>query len=149
MNSSASGRVWRDVGGLPAITYNVSHDDVSRMHRLMTHAGEMCRAAGAKTLYPLNYRRQILENDRDFETFRKAKPAPTEIVWTSYHPLGTCKMGKDPRTSVVGLDHQMHDVPGLYVVDGSTVPSAPGVNPQVTIMAMATRAAEGIAAKLG
>jgi choline dehydrogenase-like flavoprotein len=62
-------------------------------------------------------------------------------VWGSYHPLGTIQMGKDPKTSVVGLDHQSHDVRGLYVVDGSTVPGPPGVNPQVTIMAMATRAA--------
>jgi choline dehydrogenase-like flavoprotein len=54
-------------------------------------------------------------------------------------------MGRDPRTSVVGLDHQSHDVPGLYIVDGSTVPGALGVNPQLTIMAMATRAAEKIA----
>ena len=50
-------------------------------------------------------------------------------------------MGRDPKTSVVGLDHQAHDVPGLYIVDGSTVPTALGVNPQITIMAMATRAA--------
>jgi choline dehydrogenase-like flavoprotein len=49
---------------------------------------------------------------------------------------------------VVGLDHQTHDVPGLYVVDASTVPSALGVNPQLTIMAMATRAAEGIASTM-
>jgi choline dehydrogenase-like flavoprotein len=59
--------------------------------------------------------------------------------------MGTCKLGRDPRTSVVGLDHQAHDVPGLYIVDGSTVPSALGVNPQLTIMAMATRAADMIA----
>jgi len=49
---------------------------------------------------------------------------------------------------VVDPDHQVHDVPGLYVVDGSSVPSPPGVNPQVTIMAMATRAAEKIAGAL-
>jgi choline dehydrogenase-like flavoprotein len=69
-------------------------------------------------------------------------------VLASYHPLGTCKMGRDPKTSVVGLDHQTHDVRGLYIVDGSTVPGAPGVNPQLTIMAMATRAAGAIAAAL-
>jgi choline dehydrogenase-like flavoprotein len=147
-DSSANGRVWRDVGGLPAITYNVSRDDVARMHTLMIHAGEMCRAAGAKTLYPVSIRHQIIEDDRAFQAFRKATPSPNEIIWTSYHPLGTCKMGADPATSVVGLDHQVHDVPGLYVVDGSTVPSALGVNPQLTIMAMATRAAEKIAERM-
>ena len=44
---------------------------------------------------------------------------------------------------VVGADHQVHDTPGCYVVDGSVVPSSPAVNPQVTIMALATRAAGG------
>jgi choline dehydrogenase-like flavoprotein len=51
-------------------------------------------------------------------------------------------MGKDPKTSVVGLDHQAHDVRGLFVVDASVVPGPLGVNPQLTIMAMATRAGE-------
>ena len=151
-DSTANGRVWRDVGGLPAITYNVGRDDVARMHTLMTRAGEMCRAAGAKTLYPVSIRHQIIEGDRAFQTFRKQwSPSPNEIDpdELSPNPLGTCKMGRDPATSVVGLDHQVHDVPGLYVVDGSTVPSALGVNPQMTIMAMATRAAEKIAEAIG
>jgi len=50
---------------------------------------------------------------------------------------------------VVGLDHETHDVPGLFVVDASTVPGPLGVNPQITIMAMANRAAEKIAEKIG
>jgi choline dehydrogenase-like flavoprotein len=57
-------------------------------------------------------------------------------------------MGRDPKTSVVNLDHEAHDLPGLYVVDGSSVPGPPGVNPQLTIMALAARAAERIAARL-
>ncbi len=57
-------------------------------------------------------------------------------------------MGRDPKTSVLDLDHQTHDVRGLYVVDGSSVPGPPGVNPQMTIMALATRAAAGIAREL-
>jgi choline dehydrogenase-like flavoprotein len=49
---------------------------------------------------------------------------------------------------VLDADQQVHDTPGLYVVDGAAVPSSLGVNPQVTIMALATRAAERIAARL-
>jgi choline dehydrogenase-like flavoprotein len=49
----------------------------------------------------------------------------------------------------VGPDHEAHDVRGLYVCDGSAVPSSLGVNPQLTIMAMSLRAAEIIDARLG
>jgi choline dehydrogenase-like flavoprotein len=92
--------------------------------------------------------RDAIESRADFDRFKTQKLAPAELALLSYHPLGTCRMGRDPKTSVVDLDHQSHDVPGLFIVDGSTVPGPPGVNPQVIIMAMATRAAERIAARV-
>ena len=49
---------------------------------------------------------------------------------------------------VIGLDHETHEVPGLYIVDGSSIPGPPAVNPQITIMAFADRAAGLIDAKL-
>ncbi len=147
-DSAANGRVRRGVGGVPWITYNIGPDDVTRMHRAMVLVGEMCRAAGAKTLYPVVFGAGALETDDDFARFQQARLTPSDISWLSYHPLGTCRMGRDPRTSVVDLDHETHDVRGLFVVDGSTVPGPLGVNPQLTIMAMATRAAERIGARL-
>jgi choline dehydrogenase-like flavoprotein len=149
-DSMRSGRVWgRDVAGFPAITYNLARADVDRMHRAMIRAGEMCLAAGAKELYPVMISSPIIEGRREFDAFRRKKPAAGDYVWLSYHPLGTCKMGADSTTSVVGIDHQTHDVGGLFIVDGSTVPGPLGVNPQLTIMAMATRAAEKIDERLG
>ena len=53
-----------------------------------------------------------------------------------------------PACLVVGQAHETHDVRRLYVVDGASVPTSLGVNPQVTIMARATRAAERIAAAM-
>ncbi len=144
----ASGRVWRDVGGLPAITYSVAQDDVDRLKRGMVHVGEMCLAAGATRLHPTAFKMRVLDGARDLDAFRRASFGPGDFVWTSYHPLGTCKMGRDPKTSVVGPSHEAHDVPGLFIVDGSTVPGPLGVNPQLTIMAMATRAAAQIAERL-
>jgi choline dehydrogenase-like flavoprotein len=148
-DSTRNGRVWRDVGGLPAITYRVTREDTERMHQAMVRTGEMCLAAGARTLYPTVLRSPILQGRADFEAFRSQPLAAPDVVWLSYHPLGTCQMGPDPATSVIGLDHETHDVRALYVVDGSAVPGPLGVNPQLTIMAMATRAAEKIAEKLG
>jgi len=147
-DSTRNGRVWRDVGGFPAITYSVTAEDVARMQRAMVHTGEMCLAAGAERLQPTTLKMRVLEGKRGLDNFRKARLAPTDIVWTSYHPLGTCTMGRDPKTSVVDTSHETHDLRGLYIVDGSTVPGPPGVNPQLTIMAMATRAAEKIAERM-
>jgi choline dehydrogenase-like flavoprotein len=147
-DSAANGRVRRGPGGLPLVTYSVTAEDVTRMHRAMVITGEMCRAAGAKTLYPVAFGVGALEGDDDFARFQEARLAASDVSWLSYHPLGTCRMGRDPRSSVVNLDHETHDVPGLFVVDGSTVPGPLGVNPQLTIMAMATRAAARIGARL-
>ena len=58
------------------------------------------------------------------------------------HTLGTCRMGTDPDTSVVGPDGQAHDVPGLCIADGSVFPSSLSVNPALTIMALSLRAAD-------
>jgi len=147
-DQTANGRVWRDVGGLPAVTYNLGPEDVRRMHDAMVHASELALAAGARKLYPFVVGHPPLEGRRDLEAFRREKLGPTDFVWTSYHPLGTCRMGTDPKTSVIDTDHASHDVPGLFVVDGSAVRGPLGVNPQLTIMALATRAAGRIADRI-
>ena len=64
------------------------------------------------------------------------------------HELGGCRMGRDSRTSVVNADCRAHDLPNLYVVDGSVFPSASEKNPTHTIMALAARAAEHVAGRL-
>jgi len=56
---------------------------------------------------------------------------------TTAHILGGCPFGRDAEEGVVGLDCQVHNYPGIYVVDGSIVPANPGVNPSLTIAALA------------
>lgn len=143
------GRVRRDVGGHAVVTYEMPTGDVAKMHRGMVELGEICLAGGARELYPAIVGGAPITTAAEWEAFKRTAVEASRLMLTSYHPLGTCRMGRDPRTSVVGLDHQAHDLPGLYLVDGSTVPGAPGVNPQITIMAMATRASERIAVALG
>jgi len=64
------------------------------------------------------------------------------IEATGWHILGTCKMGDDPASSVVDRWGRTHDVPNLYVFDGSTWPTSSGMNPTATIAAMALRSTE-------
>ena len=59
-----------------------------------------------------------------------------------WHVLGTCKMGDDPATSVVDADGRAHDVPNLYIYDGSVFPTSAGVNPAATIAAVSLRCTE-------
>lgn len=65
------------------------------------------------------------------------------------HILGGCPMGRDDQEGVVGLDCQVHNYPGLYVVDGSIMPANPGVNPSLTITALAEYAMSQIPIKQG
>jgi choline dehydrogenase-like flavoprotein len=148
-DATRNGRVWGEFRGVPVIRYSVTPADVARLKRGLELAMEMLVAAGARRLYPGVLGTGGLEPRRGLDAFRKRELSASDIVLVSYHPLGTCQMGTDPRTSVVGLDHQAHDVPGLFIVDGSTVRGPLGVNPQLTIMAVAARAADQISPLLG
>jgi choline dehydrogenase-like flavoprotein len=144
------GRVLLDSAGGMIMHYHLGPKDVARYTRGVAKMAEICFAAGARKVIPTLYGPfSELNSMDDVRRLERAKLAPGQLPLTSYHPLGTCKMGPDPRTSVVGLDHEAHDVPGLFIVDGSVVSGPLGVNPQLTIMAVATRAAEKIAEKLG
>ena len=147
-DATRNGRVWKEFRGVPVVRYTVTPADVARLKRGLELSMEMLVAAGARRLYPGVVGMGALEPHR-LDAFRKTDLAASDMVLVSYHPLGTCQMGTDPRTSVVGLDHQTHDVPGLFIVDGSTVRGPLGVNPQLTIMAVAARAADQISPLLG
>ena len=65
----------------------------------------------------------------------------------SAHMLGGCLMGKDASVGVLNENFEVHNYPGLYVVDGSVVPANPGVNPSLTIAALAEYAMSKIESK--
>lgn len=67
----------------------------------------------------------------------------------SAHQMGSCRMGADPQTSVANPFGELHDTPGVWIGDGSAFPTPSGVNPMISIMALAHRTAEAIAAAAG
>jgi choline dehydrogenase-like flavoprotein len=137
----------RGIRGQPVIQYWLSERDVSHIKRGLDVLAQIFFAAGARKVHLPIAGHETIEAD-DLPALRRARIRPWDLDLSAYHPLGTARMGRDPASSVVDPDHQLHEVGGLYVVDGSAVPTPLGVNPQITIMALATRAAEKIAGAL-
>ncbi len=114
----------KDHWGLPAarITFKNHPDDVKNMKFLQERQMEIVEAAGA----------------------RKSWASPVEETDGGAHLLGTCRMGNDPETSVVNADHRTHDVPNLFLCDGSSFVTSGRNQPTCTIQALAYRAADRI-----
>jgi len=115
----------KDAWGLPCmrVTFRDHEDDMATGRFLNDRAMEILEAAGATRRW-----------------------APEVQPQTSaVHLLGTCRMGNDPRASVVNTDHRAHDVPNLFMCDGSSLVTSTRGQPTETISALAFRAGERIA----
>jgi len=110
--------------GRPAIrvTYRDHPDDLAMMSFLQDRAREVLDGAGARRVWA---------------------PEVSEQAFGA-HLLGTCRMGEDPDTSVVDTDHRTHDVPNLFLCDGSSLVTGGRGQPTMTIQALAFRAADRI-----
>lgn len=149
VQDESRGEVRPGPGGSPFIRYDLGERDLALMQRGIAILCEVYQAAGARRVLPLVAGHDEVNTADDVAKLRAAKLRAGDFEVTAFHPLGTCRIGGDAATSCLGPDHQARDVAGLYVCDGSAVPSSLGVNPQMTIMAMALRAAEIIDGRLG
>ena len=114
----------KDKWGRPAIraTYKDHPDDLATMQFLQDRMKELLEAAGAQRIWD----------------------TPIQEATGSAHLLGTCRMGDDPDASVVDKYHRAHDVPNLFICDGSSFVSSGRGQPTMTIQALAFRAADHI-----
>jgi choline dehydrogenase-like flavoprotein len=83
----------------------------------------------------------------DTGPLRAAQVRPRDLTLMAFHPLGTARASTDPARGGVDADLEVRGTPGLYVADGAAVPTSLGVNPQITIMALATRLARHVASR--
>ncbi|MBX3128097.1 MAG: GMC family oxidoreductase [Polyangiaceae bacterium] len=142
VQDTSRGRVRPGPRGLPLITYDMNENDTQRLQRGVALITELFLKAGARRVFPFVHGCMEVVDEAGLSALKSLRARPGDIEVTAYHPLGTSRIGTDPSRSCVGPDHEAHDTEGLYVVDGSAVPSSLGVNPQLTIMALALRAAE-------
>ncbi|MDA8993211.1 GMC family oxidoreductase [Flavobacteriaceae bacterium] len=112
-----------DQWGLPTVTFDATIKENERNMRkdMQQQAEEMLTNAGFK---------DVQGYDGDY------------AIGLGIHEMGSARMGRDPKTSVLNGNNQLHDVPNVYVTDGSAMTSAGNVNPSLTYMALTARAAK-------
>jgi long-chain-alcohol oxidase len=151
----AQGRIKISKDGRPRIHYKLTAADEQNITEGAVAAGRVLEAAGAREVYTLHWKEPLTyfpgtagSHERWAEEVRNVGYGPGKTTFFSYHQMSSCRMGVDPSTSAVGPENESHEVKDLFVVDGSTFPTASGVNPMLSIYGIAHRAAGKIAARL-
>ena len=118
--------------------------DSTRVVRAVTLLGEALFAAGARRLHlPLDGAQPVVSMD-EVRRLTEAPIASGRLELSTVHLMGTARLGADPVTSVCDPYGAVRDTERLFVADASLFPAPVGVNPQLTVMALATRVAERI-----
>lgn len=150
-------RVGRD--GEPLVRYALSRRDLAHMRTGVAGAARMHEAAGARRVFSSQSRLVSYEpgSDGSAEAARERFLQEVDACgwgagrtqYGSFHIMGSARMGGSAATAAVAPSGETWDVRDLWVLDGSAFPSAPGVNPQVSIQAVAHMGARALAARLG
>lgn len=143
--SHSQGEVWEDRLGRTRIRYRVGRRERELLADGVETAARLQLAAGAREVHTLHSVGGAIRTEADARAARRRPWGPNRVGVFSAHVMGTCRIGTDPRTSGCGPDGTVHGTRGIHVVDGSVLPTAPGVNPQQTIMAVATVLARRLA----
>ena len=149
MRDRHGGRVTVTRRGVPRVHYRLSAYDRNHLKKGIEAGARILEAAGATRIFAPQTRWVSYETGKDkFEEFLaridRAGYGSNELTLVSFHQMGGCCMGSDRNTAVVDEQNEVYGVKGLFVADASTFPSASGVNPMLTIMAIAHRAAQCI-----
>jgi choline dehydrogenase-like flavoprotein len=145
---TSRGRVRVTRAGRPRITYALGKPDAAAIGFGIARAAEIHFAAGAREAYPQLAGLTSLPATDGARAIDTRETRPRDLRLEAFHPMGTARMGADPRRAVVAPSGQFHGVPGLYVADASIFPTSLRVNPMITIMACARRIAGGLAERL-
>jgi choline dehydrogenase-like flavoprotein len=119
----------KDKWGLPTLDIDCEFKENEKIMRkdMAESAVEMLEKAGLKNV-------KTFDND----------PAPGFCI----HEMGTARMGRNPKTSVLNGNNQMHDVKNVYITDGACMASSACQNPSLTYMALTARAADHVVNEL-
>jgi choline dehydrogenase-like flavoprotein len=151
----STGRVTIDRAGRPVVDYRPGKSEMEMLREGMCRTARILHAAGATGVQTLHTRPLTIgESSDDSARFpdidalcsaiMKSRVGSNHVGLFSAHQMGTCRMGRDPRSAVCDECGEVFGVRGLYIGDASAFPLSSGVNPMVTIMAMAHHTARRI-----
>jgi choline dehydrogenase-like flavoprotein len=144
----SEGRVTVGRSGRARIRYRLQADDADALRFGIARAADIHFAAGAREVYPQLARVPSVAPGEQERLVERARFRPGDLRLEAFHPMGTVRMGADPRGAVVDPSGESHDVPGLYVADAGIFPTSLNVNPMITIMACARQIAARVAERL-
>jgi choline dehydrogenase-like flavoprotein len=131
------------------VDYTLTTGDLERLRSGIKRVCEMHFLAGATDVLPAMHGIPTVINSPDqLKLIDSVKLDPRNFTVVATHLFGTCRAGTDPRTSVVDPHLRVHGIDGLYVMDASVFPTNTGVNPQHSIMAIASVAAKRLASNI-
>jgi choline dehydrogenase-like flavoprotein len=146
------GEVVIDAHGRAVTRWSFTDDvDARLFRRAMVELSKLHRAAGAKEMMTFHQRPVSWSEGEDFDAYlrdvEQGSLDANDIAVFTAHQMGSCRMGSDPRDSVADGRGELHDCSGVWIGDASAFPTAPGVNPMISIMSLAHRTAAIIAAE--
>jgi choline dehydrogenase-like flavoprotein len=145
-HDTGAGEVVLGPNGEPVVRWEPDHPaDRAVAARAHVELARLHRARGAREIFPFHWDDIGWQEGDEFDAFlARLATAPNDRNAYSAHQMSSCRLGADPRTSVAGPVGELHDVPGVWIGDAAALPTAPGVNPMLTIMALARRTAHAI-----
>jgi choline dehydrogenase-like flavoprotein len=133
-------------GGLD-IDYKPTEEELGKLIEGLKLAGRIYLAAGAQRVMPTTLRYHEFRSEPELEQLDQLVKDNSDISLGTGHPQGGNAMSRDPQKGVVDPSFRVHGFENLYVCDASVFPSSIGVNPQLTVMALADYAAPLITQK--
>ncbi|MEJ7810596.1 MAG: GMC family oxidoreductase N-terminal domain-containing protein [Gemmatimonadaceae bacterium] len=143
--TASNGSVRVDRRGRPVIRYRLGDADRRTLIAGIKATARLHLAAGAREAITLHARECRVRSETELALIERQSYGPNRLALLSAHVNGTCRFGTDARASTCTPDGRVRGAAGIYVADGSLLPTALGVNPQETIMAVATVIARRIA----
>ena len=147
--ASELGRIEVDGDGRRKVIYDQGPITDAMIRDLLKKQCQIHFAAGATLAILPDKEGTSVTSLKELGKIDRIDVRPGMLQWVAPHPAGGCRMGRDPKASVVAADHRVHGHKNLFVCDSSVFPTGPSVDPSYTIMAFSYIASRHILEQIG